>query len=113
MPTASCHCGAIRIEVESIPTELNECQCSICYSYGARWANYRPDQVRIDSDEPNATEMYMWSDRIIEFHRCSKCGCVTHWAPVDMTETRMGVNSRMMDRGILKDVPVRQGKGPG
>jgi hypothetical protein len=111
MLTASCHCGAIRIEVDSLPTYFNQCHCSICRRYGTLWAYYRPDEVRLLCT-PNATEIYCWGDKEIEFHRCRACGCVTHWAPVDKNETKMGVNGRLFDEADVAQVPVEQDPGP-
>ncbi len=28
------------------------------------------------------TDVYAWSKKSIAFHRCTLCGCVTHWAPL-------------------------------
>ena len=28
---------------------------------------------------PDATGIYMWNDRCIEFHHCRTCGCTTHY----------------------------------
>lgn len=48
-----------------------------------------------------ATDVYMWGDRSIAFHRCKICGCVTHWAPVTTQEDHMGVNTRSMAPEVL------------
>ena len=111
MLTASCHCGAIRIEVDSLPTHFNQCHCSICRRYGTLWAYYRPDEVRLLCT-PNATEIYCWGPKELEFHRCRACGCVTHWAPTDKNETRMAVNGRLFDEGDVAQVPLKQSEGP-
>jgi len=104
---ASCHCGAVHLAIDTPPQTLTECNCSICRRYGALWAYYSPKQVRILMSEP-ATDIYMWDDRSIEFHRCKFCGCVTHWAPVDRDSDRMGVNARLMDPDILRPLRVRK-----
>ena len=57
------------------------------------------------------TEIYMWGDRELEFHRCRTCGCVTHWSAVDRTEERMGVNARLMPPEALELIPVVHGDG--
>jgi hypothetical protein len=111
MLTASCHCGAIRLEVDSLPTYFNQCHWSICRRYGTLWAYYRPDEVRLLCT-PNATETYCWGSKEIEFHRCRACGCVTHWAPIDKSETKMGVNGRLFDEADVAQVPVEQSEGP-
>jgi hypothetical protein len=92
---ASCHCGAIRFSAEAAPDEVNDCRCSICRRYGALWAYYDPSQVQFAADS-GSTDVYVWGERILEFHRCRACGCVTHWSAVDRAWPRMGVNARMM-----------------
>ncbi|HKD23283.1 MAG TPA: hypothetical protein VKB71_14805, partial [Rhizomicrobium sp.] len=91
MTQSSCHCGAVRVEVPGTPSELKDCNCSICRRNGTLWAYYSPKVVRVSG----ATDIYMWGDRMLELHRCKVCGCVTHWAPVDKTYDRMGVNARL------------------
>jgi hypothetical protein len=100
MIESSCHCGAVRLEIETAPPEVKDCNCSICRRYGVLWAYYSPKQVRI-IPPAGATDIYMWDDRSIEFHRCKICGCVTHWAPVDKARDRMGVNARLMAPEVL------------
>jgi len=77
MLTASCHCGAIRLEVSRTPRTLTDCNCSICRRYGALWAYYKATSVRM-LRAPKATSVYSWGDKTLEFYRCSVCGCVTH-----------------------------------
>jgi hypothetical protein len=109
MIEASCHCGAVRLAVEA-PTEVTDCNCSICRRYGVLWAYYRPVDVRINS---GSTDTYLWDDRSIAFHRCRACGCVTHWSPVDPAMDRMGVNARLMDPGMVAAARVRRLDGAG
>jgi hypothetical protein len=104
---ASCHCGAVHLEVATPPESVTDCNCSICRRYGVLWAYYLPRQVRILATG-GATDIYMWGDRLIEFHRCKICGCLTHWAAVDKRSDRMGVNARLMDPDVLGVVRVRR-----
>ncbi len=108
---ATCHCGAVRIEVAAAPSELNDCRCSICRRMGTLWAYYGPDEVRI-TPPSGATDVYMWGDKMIGFHRCRVCGNVTHWAPVDRESPRMGINARLMDPAVLAAARVRTTSGP-
>jgi len=107
---ASCHCGAVHLQVDYAPREVTNCSCSICRRYGALWAYYLPDHVRVSG---GGTDVYMWDDRSIEFHRCLVCGCVTHWAPVDQAMRRMGVNARLMAPDVLAGARVRHRDGAG
>ncbi len=110
MIDASCHCGAVRFAIETAPADVNDCNCSICRRYGTLWAYYPPPQVRFAA-ENGPTDVHIWGDRMIEFHRCRTCGCVTHWAPVDRTYQRMGVNARLMPPEVLAAIPVVHGDG--
>jgi hypothetical protein len=96
----SCHCGRVHLEIAHAPDAVNECQCSICQRYAATWAYYSPTLVRI-SPPTGATDIYMWGDRRIEFHRCKGCGCLTHWEPADKSRDRMGVNTRLMEPDVV------------
>jgi len=107
MLEASCHCGAVRVSVDIAPGEVTDCNCSICRRYGTLWAYYSPRKVRITPSQ-GATDIYMWDDRSLEFHRCKNCGCVTHWAPVDARVDRMGVNARLMELDVLRQARVRR-----
>jgi hypothetical protein len=107
MPDLTCHCGAVQITVEPAPTEVTDCNCSICRRYGALWAYYQRPQVRFEPAIP-ATDIYQWGDKDLEFHRCKTCGCVTHWLPTDQTKTRMGVNMRMSDPRVLAAARIRR-----
>lgn len=107
MIEATCHCGAVRIAVEDPPGAVTDCNCSICRRYGTLWAYYSPKVVRFMQPK-DATDIYMWDDKSIEFHRCKNCGCVTHWAPVDASVDRMGINARLMEPAVLSQVRVRR-----
>lgn len=107
MIESSCHCGAVVVELAAAPETVTDCNCSICRRYGVLWAYYRLDEARIRSSDA-ATDVYMWDDRSIGFHRCRVCGCVTHWTPVDPARDRMGVNARLMAPEILARTRVRR-----
>jgi hypothetical protein len=50
---------------------------------------------------------------VIEFHICRTCGCSTHWAPVDKSYDRMGVNARLMPPQVLAAAQIERTQGPG
>ncbi len=104
---ASCHCGAVQLEVDAPPEALTDCNCSICRRYGALWAYYSPKQVRIVAPA-GAADTYAWGEHKIQFHRCKICGCLTHWAATDPQSDRMGVNARLMDPQVLRPLRIRK-----
>jgi len=110
MIETACHCGSVRLTVPEAPAVVTDCNCSICRRYGVLWAYYSPKHVRIAAGG-GSTQVYMWNDRSIRFHRCQNCGCVTHWAPVDESVDRMGVNARLMPPDVLARASVRHFDG--
>ena len=55
----------------------------------------------------NLTDVYLWQDRAIAFHRCKECGCMTHMAAADIGKV-FGVNARMMPALDPAEVTVIQ-----
>jgi hypothetical protein len=107
MLTATCHCGAVKVQVPRRPRRLTECNCSICRRYGTRWAYYDAADVHVIARRGD-TVAYAWGDKSLRFVRCKQCGCVTHWEPVDRSAiSRMGVNARNFEPSELGQVRVR------
>ncbi len=108
MLTATCHCGAVRIDVARKPRRLTSCNCSICRRYGTLWAYYKASEVEVKAAR-GATCEYAWGDKSLKFVRCATCGCITHWAPMRPNEaSRMGVNARNFEPGAIASVRVRR-----
>ena len=107
MIPASCHCGAVRMEIEAAPAEVSDCSCSICRRLGTLWAYYVPRQVTITG----ATDTYSWGAKQLAFHRCKVCGNATHWSSLHGLD-RMGVNARLMEPDVLARATLRK-IGPG
>ena len=110
MIEAACHCGAVRLTAPE-PTEVTECNCSICRRLGARWAYYTKSEVTLP--KAGTTQPYVWGERMLAFHRCTSCGCATHWQSLDGAQPRMAINALMMDDLDWSGVKVRQFDGAG
>ena len=107
MLTATCHCGAVRVEIPRKPRRLTSCNCSICRRYGTLWAYYNASDVRVIAS--GKTHAYAWGDKSLRFVRCANCGCISHWEAVDPKPTsRMGVNARNLDPAAIAGVRVRR-----
>lgn len=107
MLTATCHCGAVRIEISRKPSVLRRCTCSICRRYGALWAYCTTKTARIVS-AAGATRAYVWNDGVIEFHHCKHCGCITHYRGTPKASgDRVAVNARMLPPGDIAGIRVR------
>jgi hypothetical protein len=103
MVEGSCHCGAVKIALERAPDVLTSCNCSICRRLAGLWCYDAPARVRVTGE----TDTYRWGDETLVLHRCRRCGCTTHWTPIDATSDRMGVNARMMDPAIVAATRIR------
>ncbi len=104
---ASCHCGAVRIEIPSRPETVTSCNCSICRRLGALWAFYPIDSVRIEFPH-GATETYVWGEGTRQFVRCRNCGCTTHVYPVQpKPQSKVEVNARLFEPAALGPFRIR------
>jgi hypothetical protein len=101
----SCDCGAVHVELDETPRTVTDCNCGVCRRYGARWSYFDPKRVRI-LPPAGATTIHKRAKRNLEFHFCTACGCVTHWAPVDKRHPRMGVNMRLFAPELLASLEV-------
>lgn len=109
---ASCHCDAVRLEIDHAPDSLTDCNCSICRRYGTLWAYYAKRNVRVIC-EPGAVNAYTWGDRMIEFIHCTNCGCVTHYEDINNKgdDARLAVNARTMEPADIAHVRIRKFDG--
>ncbi|MFN5632508.1 MAG: GFA family protein [Sphingomonadales bacterium] len=110
--SASCHCGAVHVQVAHAPDFIFECNCSLCDSHGVWWGYYDPGEVVVTGE----TRGYGRVDRevpAVEVHFCPRCGCTTHWMLAEAylqksgtANDRMGVNMRLFDRAALFGVKL-------
>ena len=107
MLTASCHCGAVKVQAPRKPRSLTNCNCSMCRRYGVLWAYYKDAEVRLVADA-DATDDYLWGHRSQKFIRCRTCGCVMQWKKLNVKAgTYTGVNARNFEPAALGDVKIR------
>ena len=110
MLTATCHCGAVKVEVPRAPETLTDCNCSICRRYGVLWAYYKDAEVTLTAapSVAGATDDYVWGDKSLKFIRCTRCGCVMQWKSLTVApDSNTGVNARNFELSIIGKVPVR------
>ena len=107
MLEATCHCGAVRLEIAAQPETLTACNCSICHRLGVQWVYYKQRQINIDCAD-DALNSYRWQSKRIEFCSCKTCGCTTHYVTVKKSaDGHIAINARNIDPELLTDVPVR------
>ncbi len=108
---ASCHCGAIQLQVAALPGSYTICNCSTCRRYAARWLYFKRGEVSIVAKE-TAVGVYIWGDRMIKFCHCKTCGCLTHYEDVEQTpDSRVALNGNMLPPELLANLRVRKFDG--
>ena len=76
VPSATCHCGSVRIRVRRAPRTVTRCNCSICRRYGALWAYYGASAVQIEA--PKGGLSSRGAARFAPSF-AARCGCITHY----------------------------------
>jgi hypothetical protein len=113
MIEGACLCGAVRWRLNGTPDGATACNCTACRRYGALWAyDYDGEGIKVSG----ATESYARNNKVLGFHFCPTCGCVTHWRS-RMDEPggrrRIAVNLRLADPEAVAAIPIDHFDGLG
>jgi hypothetical protein len=76
---ATCHCGAVELEL-TLPNGIENprrCDCSICRRKGAIVASVKLDGIRIVKGK-EALKLYQFNTNTAKHFFCSHCGIYTH-----------------------------------
>ena len=105
MIAGSCHCGAVRWQLDRMPEAATVCNCTVCRRYGVLWAyDYEGEGIRVSG----ATRAYV-RGQSLGFHFCPICGCVAYWralAPNKEGRRRVAVNLRLTEPERVAQVPI-------
>ena len=103
----SCHCGAVTIRLAERPSQLADCNCSLCRKLG--WRLVYGSSVDMTIDGP--LERYVRHDMdepTLAVMRCATCGIATHWEPLgEPPHARIGVNANLLEDGALDGASMR------
>jgi hypothetical protein len=69
----SCHCGAVRFEVEVDPSTATRCNCTICTKIGAPTAIVKPSAFTLSAGESELSS-YEWGGKTAQRYFCKHCG---------------------------------------
>lgn len=105
----SCHCGAVRFEVDTEICDLYTCDCSLCRKRGATMTSVREDRFRLVAGEDKLT-LYQWNMRIARHYFCSVCGIYPFHRKRSMPD-HYGVNIACLDDFDPAGMSVRRADG--
>lgn len=109
--TGSCHCGAVKFQVDADITGAMTCNCSRCHRLGWSLAFVPAAQFTLLNGEEHLTE-YRFNTKKIAHLFCKTCGVEGFGKGVgpDGSET-VAVNLRCIDDLDLKALPTTEYNG--
>jgi hypothetical protein len=107
--TGSCHCGAIRFEIDTDFPELTTCDCSICRKKNALMVKVHESCFRLLAGE-DALTLYQFHTHTAHHYFCKTCG-IYPFHRKRVTPDHLGINVYCLDAVDLSGVPVRRTPG--
>ena len=103
--TGSCHCGAVRLEVEA-PEDIEayECNCSLCSRTGFLHLIVPASRFRLLSGG-DALTTYTFNTRTAKHLFCRICGVKAFYVPRSNPDG-FSVNVRCLDRATVRSVKI-------
>jgi hypothetical protein len=105
----SCHCGAVRFEIESDFPELTTCDCSICRRKNALMVKVHEKQFRLLAGEDALTE-YRFHTMTARHFFCKTCG-IYPFHRKRVTPEYFGINVFCLHGFDPSGIPVRRTVG--
>ena len=101
--SGSCHCGAIRFEVEaSEHINVTECNCSICYKSGYMALIVPAERFRLLRGKDAISE-YRFNTGVAKHTFCSICGIKAFYTPRSHPDG-ISVNVRCLDPATIAGI---------
>lgn len=110
--TGSCHCGAVRFEVEGEVDSGLACNCSMCSRKGSLLWFVPRENMRLLTDE-DAASTYLFNKHAIRHRFCGVCGIHPYAEAVHPATGKpmAAINLRVLEDFDLASVPVKHVDG--
>ena len=105
----SCHCGAVRFEVDSDLPELTTCDCSICRRKNALMVKVHESAFRLLAGAESLTE-YRFHTGTARHFFCKVCG-IYPFHRKRVTPDHFGINVHCLEGFDPAGVPLRRAVG--
>lgn len=109
--TGSCHCGAVRFEIETDFPELTTCDCSICRRKNALMVKVHESQFTLVAGEASLSE-YRFHTFTATHYFCKVCG-VYPFHRKRVASDHLGINVYCLEDFDPAGIPVRATDGAG
>lgn len=113
----SCHCGAVRFEIDAEVDHVRHCDCSVCRKRGALTVRVEPAAFRLLTPLDDLA-VYRWGTMTGADYFCRTCGILPFRKPSlpSAEEAAAGVrpfdgwavNARCLDGLDLSSLPIRE-----
>jgi hypothetical protein len=107
----SCHCQAVKFEIDTNFEELTTCDCSICLRKNALMVKVHDSAMRLLSGK-DALSTYTFHTHTAQHYFCSICG-IYPFHRKRVTPDYFGVNVYCLDQFDPAGIPVRATIGKG
>ena len=107
--SVSCHCKAVKFEIDTDLEELTTCDCSICKRKNAVMIKVHESDMRILSGQDNLTK-YTFHTHTAQHYFCSTCG-IYPFHRKRVTPDYFGVNINCLEGFDPKGITVRETNG--
>ena len=105
----SCHCGAVRFQIETDFPELTMCDCSICKMKNALMVKVHESKFKLLAGEDALTE-YQFHTKTARHYFCKICG-IYSFHRKRVTPDNLGINVHCLDGFNAEGILVRQAIG--
>ena len=104
----SCHCGAVRFEVDiDLGENISRCNCSICTKTAVTGGVVKPDAFRLVSGEGQLST-YEWASKMSKRFFCKDCGihCFGRGHLAELGGDFVSVNVNTLEKVELNDLKI-------
>lgn len=103
MHIGSCHCGAVKFQIDWDITELTTCDCSLCIKKNAVMTKV-PQQALTLLEGEDMLALYQWNTHRAHHHFCKGCGIYVFHRKRSSPD-HFGVNVFCLDNFDPQSVP--------
>lgn len=107
----SCHCQAVRFEIDTDLEELTTCDCSICRRKNALMVKVHESSIRMTSSDDTLTT-YTFNTQTAKHYFCKICG-IYPFHRKRVTPDYFGINVFCLEGFDPSGIPIRATDGKG